>query len=65
VLEPVGRDIPEPEPEPEPEPGPEAHGCGSCGTSGGCGTGACGTGSAGCAVKSLLAARRRRVAADA
>jgi PSP1 C-terminal conserved region len=63
VLEPVGKDVPEPEPESEPEE--EAHGCGSCGSSGGgCGTGGgCGSGG-GCAVKSLVAARRR-VAVDA
>ena len=62
VLEPVGRDVPEPELEPEPEE--ELHGCGSCGSSGGgCGTGGgCGSGG-GCAVKSLVAARRR-VAVD-
>lgn len=55
VLEPVGRDIP------EPEPVAVAHDCGSCGSSGGgCSTGGgCGTGSGGCAVKSLIAARRR------
>lgn len=59
VLEPVGRDIPEPEPE------PEVHGCGSCGSSGGgCGSGGCGSSGGGCAVKSLVAARRR-VAAEA
>ena len=64
VLEPVGRDAPEAEPEPEPEA--TAHGCGSCGSSGGgCGTGGgCGSESGGCAVKSLVAARRR-VAVDA
>ena len=57
VLEPAGRDVPEPEPEPA-----EAHGCGSCGSSGGgCGSGGggCGSGSGGCAVKSLLASRKR------
>jgi len=64
VLEPVGLDVPEPEPEPEPEPVEEAHGCGSCGSSGGsCGSGGCGSGG-GCAVKSMVAARRR-VAVDA
>jgi cell fate regulator YaaT (PSP1 superfamily) len=58
VLEPVGRDISEPEPEPE----EESQGCGSCGShEGGCGSGGCGTA---CAVKSLVAARRR-VAVDA
>jgi cell fate regulator YaaT (PSP1 superfamily) len=55
VLEPAGRDVPDPEPEPEPEP----HGCGSCGSSGGCGTGGCGSESGGCAVKAIIAARRR------
>jgi PSP1 C-terminal conserved region len=61
VLEPAGRDVPEPEPDPEPEAEETAHGCGSCGSSGGgCGSsgGGCGTGG-GCAVKSLIAARRR------
>jgi cell fate regulator YaaT (PSP1 superfamily) len=64
VLEPAGRDVPEPEPEPEPDEG--AHGCGSCGSSGGgCGTGGgCGSASGGCAVKALLKSRRR-VPADA
>ncbi len=60
VLEPAGRDVPEPEPE------PDDHGCGSCGASGGgCGTGGgCGSASGGCAVKALVASRRR-VPADA
>jgi cell fate regulator YaaT (PSP1 superfamily) len=63
VLEPVGRDVPEPEPEPEPEE--EHHGCGSCGTSGGgCSSGGCSSGG-GCAVKSLVDARRKKVAVDA
>ncbi len=60
VLEPVGRDLPEPEPEPEAD-----HGCGSCGSDGGCGSGGCGSGSeghggcSGCSVASLVASRRR------
>jgi hypothetical protein len=63
VLEPVGRDVAI-EPEPEPEPEPESHGCGSCGSSGGgCGSGGCGSGG-GCAVKSMVA-ERRRVATEA
>ena len=63
VLEPVGRDVPI-DLEPEPEPEPETHGCGSCGGSGGgCGSGGCGSGGD-CAVKSLVA-NRRRVAVDA
>jgi cell fate regulator YaaT (PSP1 superfamily) len=61
VLEPAGRDVPDTEPEPEPEP----HGCGSCGSSGGCGMGGCGSESGGCAVKAIIAARRRRVPVDA
>ncbi|WP_435009106.1 PSP1 C-terminal domain-containing protein [Tundrisphaera lichenicola] len=57
VLEPAGRDVPESEAEPEPEP--ESHGCGDCGSSGGCGSGGCGTESGGCAVKAIVASRRR------
>lgn len=56
VLEPAGLDVEGTEPEP-PE---DAHGCGSCGSSGGgCGSGGCGSESGGCAVKALVAARRR------
>jgi hypothetical protein len=62
ILEPVGRDV-EPESEPEPE---EAHGCGSCDTGGGCGSGGCGSGSdghaggcSGCTIGELVASRRR------
>ena len=68
VLEPIGRDLPEAEPEPEPEEPEDAHGCGSCGSSGGgCGSsgGGCGSSGGGCAVKSLVAARRSGVALQA
>lgn len=65
VLEPVGRDIPEPEVETASEPEAD-HGCGSCGSGGGCGTGGCGSdteghggGCTGCTVSSLVASRRR------
>ena len=56
VLEPVGLDEVE-------EPEHEDHGCGSCGTGGGCGTssGGCGTssgGCSGCSVKDLVAGRK-------
>lgn len=56
VLEPVGLDESE-------EAEPEDHGCGSCGTGGGCGTsgGGCGTGSggcSGCSVKDLVEGRK-------
>lgn len=63
VLEPVGKDVEEPEVEVEVEE--EAHACGSCGSraGGGCESGGCGSGG-GCAVKSMVAARRR-VAVDA
>ena len=62
VLEPVGRDVPEPEAEPEAD-----HGCGSCGSGGGCGSdsGGCGSGHeghggcSGCSVAGLVASRRR------
>jgi len=71
VLEPAGRDAEEPAPEPKVDPDTSeaaAHGCGSCGTSGGgCGSGGCGSGecgpkSGGCAVKAVVASRRKVVA---
>jgi hypothetical protein len=61
VLEPVGRDASEDEPEPEAEP---EHGCGHCGSGGGCGSGGCGpsdghgTGCSGCTIGALVASRR-------
>jgi hypothetical protein len=63
ILEPVGRDVAESEPEPE---AADDHGCGSCGSGGGCGSGGCGSGSdgraggcAGCTIGALVASRRR------
>jgi cell fate regulator YaaT (PSP1 superfamily) len=60
IFEPAGVD--------QPEEKPESSGCGDCGSGGGCGTGGgCGAGSgsedshggcSGCAVKSLVSARR-------
>lgn len=60
VLEPVGRDAPDPEPEAD-------HGCGSCGSEGGgCGSVGCGStsdghagGCSGCSVGALVASKRR------
>jgi cell fate regulator YaaT (PSP1 superfamily) len=60
VFEPIGLDAQD---EPEEHDHADDHGCGSCGSGGGCGSsgGGCGTGSGGCdgcAVKNLVGSRK-------